>query len=71
MLQARDLMKRGLCVENGVELIVITCRELSPGGILRRITGRLPVMPVDRSGPLIQKLLQICANYRASAAELR
>lgn len=71
LLQARDLMKKGLCTDNGVDLIVVTYRDLSPSGILRCIAGKMKTVSVDSDGPLLIKLTEMCSNYRGAARILR
>lgn len=62
--KARDLMKRSLCEENDITLIVITAEDLSLEGILRKLPKGLPVRRVDVNGPYIEALETLSAEYR-------
>lgn len=69
--QSRDLMKKAICADNGVKLIVVTYRDLSPKGILKRIPKTLATGYVDYDGKYMTKVRELCANYRANARDLR
>ena len=69
--QSRDLMKKAICADNGVKLIVVTYRDLSPKGILKRIPKTLATGYVDYDGKYMTKVRWLCANYRANARDLR
>ena len=63
--RARDLMKRSLCEENNIRLIVITTEDLSLDGILRKLPKDFPIRRVDADGPYIKALENLSAEYRA------
>ncbi|HHX28913.1 MAG TPA: MarR family transcriptional regulator [Firmicutes bacterium] len=69
--QARDLMKKAICADHGVKLIVVTYKDLSPKGILKRIPDTLPTGPVDFDGSFMKKVGELCNNYRNNAINLR
>lgn len=69
--QARDLMKKAICADNGVKLIVVTYKDLSPKGILRRIPKTLATGHVDLDSRYMTKVSELCANYRSNAGNLR
>jgi len=69
--QARDLMKKAICADHGVKLIVVTYKDLSPTGILRRIPNTLPTGPADFEGSFMKKVAELCNNYRNNAKNLR
>lgn len=69
--QARDLMKKAICADNGVRLVVVTYKELSPKGILKRIPKTLATcQTADLRGRYLTTVGELCANYRANARDL-
>lgn len=68
--QARDLMKKAICADYGVKLVVVTYKDLSPKGILKRIPVTLPTGPVDFEGSFMKKVAELCNNYRNNAKNL-
>ncbi|MGI6628830.1 MAG: helix-turn-helix domain-containing protein [Bacillota bacterium] len=63
--RARDLIKRSLCEENNIRLIVITAEELSLAGILKKLPKDFPLRRVDVDGPYVKTLENLSAEYRA------
>jgi hypothetical protein len=64
-------MKKAICADHGVKLIVVTYKDLSPTGILRRIPNTLPTGPADFEGSFMKKVAELCNNYRNNAKNLR
>lgn len=52
-------------------MIVVTYKDLSPTGILRRIPNTLPTGPADFEGSFMKKVAELCNNYRNNAKNLR
>jgi hypothetical protein len=69
--QARDLMKKAICVDHGVKLVVVTYKDLSPKGILRRIPKTLATAFVDFDGRYMKRVEELCTSYRNNARNLR
>lgn len=64
-LRVRDLLKKGLSREKGIELVVITAGDLSLDGMVARLPALLPRSAVDRDGPYVKALERLCQEYRA------
>jgi len=62
--EANDLMKIGRSAENGVNLLVLTYKDLSLDGVLRKLPGHLPRRPIDRKSKYVRTLESIAGNYR-------
>lgn len=56
--RARDLMKQGLSLEQGVMLIVVRPKDLTLPGMLAKFEG-LPLRRYDASGPCVKTLEEI------------
>jgi DNA-binding MarR family transcriptional regulator len=69
--QARDLMKKAICADHGVKLVVVTYKDLSPRGILRRIPKTLATAFVDFDGKYMKRVEELCTSYRNNARNLR
>jgi len=65
--RARDLLKKGLGCEKGIELVEITADDLSLDGMTARLPALLPRSIVDRDGPYAKALERLCQEYRAKA----
>lgn len=63
--RARDLMKRSLCDENNITLIIVTAEDLSLQGMLSKLPKDFPIRQVDVGGPYIKALQSLSAEYRA------
>lgn len=59
-----DLLKQGLCVEQGLTLIVVYKKDLSVEGILNLIPDHLRTWPMVE-GPYLETIRQVCRNYQA------
>ncbi len=67
--RALDLIKRGLCDENGIKLVTVNREDLSVEGILKKIGNLLPLRPGIEGNPVVKYLEQECKAYRNSMAE--
>ena len=67
--QANDLIKIGRSVVNGVNITVMTYKDLSLDGVLKKMPKHLPRRPVDRSSRYIRSLERLASNYRQWAAK--
>lgn len=63
--RARDLIKRSLCEENEVTLIILTADDLCLKGILKKFPKNLPTRAVDADGPYITALEDLSQGYKA------
>lgn len=66
--QANDFIKLGRSVVSGVNVAVMTYKDLSLDGVLKSLPKELPRRPVDRSSRYIRALEKIASNYRQWAA---
>ena len=66
--QANDLIKIGRSVMNNVNITVMTYKDLSLDGILKKMPSHLPRRPVDRSSRYMRTLERLASNYRQWAA---
>lgn len=66
--QANDLVKLGASVMNNVNVAVMTYRDLSLDGVLKKMPEYLPRKPVDRASRFIQTLERLALGYRRWAA---
>jgi len=65
--QARDAMKRGISLEHGVHLVIVTAEDLSFEGMRARIGDLLPLRDVDRDDPVVRYLESLSRAYRTKA----
>lgn len=69
-LRRRDLLKRGLCQEMGLELVVVWPQNLSRDGIRRLLGHRLPFRDdVEEQWHIIEFLDRKAAQYRRAAGK--
>ena len=64
--QTRDHVKRSLCADQGIKLIVLTPNALSYEGILAKIQPHLRVRQIDTSGEVVRQLTRMCREYQSS-----
>ena len=62
-LRVRDLIKKALSLENGVELLIIRPGDLSMSRLTAKIGNRLPLRLVDFSDPLRTALDKASSVY--------
>lgn len=62
--QANDLIKLGHSVMNGVHVEVMTYRDLSLDGVLKKMPKHLPRRPIDRASVYVKTLERLAASYR-------
>lgn len=64
----RDLIKAGLCLYQGVRLVIIHAQDLTLQRMLARLSGGpLPLRDLAGQEPLIDLLEEASLRYRASA----
>lgn len=66
--QLNDLIKIGRSMENRVTLVVMTYKDLSIDGILKRLPHHLPKRPIDRMSKYVRTMESVAADYRRWAA---
>ncbi|MGE5580155.1 MAG: hypothetical protein ACM3WU_08950 [Bacillota bacterium] len=66
--QANDLIKLGRSLMNGVHVEVMTYKDLSLDGVLKRMPEHLPRRPIDRSSVYVRTLERLATSYRQWAA---
>ncbi|HWI52861.1 MAG TPA: hypothetical protein VNT01_12055 [Symbiobacteriaceae bacterium] len=64
----RDLVKAGICLYEGIHLVIIRADDLSLRGMTRRIGQCMPLRNVDGHELLIDLLEETSLTYRAEAA---
>lgn len=69
--RARDLIKRGLCAERGVHLVVIHAEDLTLAGLLHKVSGLLPLRDLSGDQPLVAFLEFTSRRYRMEATRGR
>ncbi len=69
-LRSHDLMKAGLCRENGVTLVILTADDLTLDRLLKVIPDHMPKRHVDPKGPYVAALERLSADYKASIARI-
>jgi hypothetical protein len=67
----RDVIKAGLCVYQGIHLVIIHTADLSLQGILAKIGGWLPLRDLAGHEPLIDLLEEASIGYIANAKGAR
>ncbi len=60
----RDAIKRQLCAENGVRLVVVHPQDLSVKTMLQKVGDLLTLRSLVGAGPLIRYLDRVAAEYR-------
>lgn len=63
----RDLIKAGLCVCEGIRLVIIHSEDLCLEGMLRKIGPNVPLRDLSGHEALIEFLEDECFTYRAAA----
>lgn len=66
--QANDLIKLGRSMTHGINVVVLTYKNLSMDGILKTLPEGVPRRPVDRSSRYIRTLERLATGYRQWAA---
>lgn len=66
--QANDLIKLGRSMNEGVNVVVLTYKDLSIDGILKTLPAGVPRRPIDRSSRYIRTLERLASDYRQWAA---
>lgn len=61
--QARDDMKAGISVRQGIVLVEIRAEDLSFERVMRKAPANLPRRYVNPEGPLIQTVTGLCEEY--------
>ncbi|HON41846.1 MAG TPA: hypothetical protein PLM74_01785 [Bacillota bacterium] len=61
--QARDNMKAGISVRQGITLVEVRAEDLSFDHVMRRAPANLPRRYVNPEGPLIQTVTSLCEEY--------
>jgi len=64
---ARDLIKLAICMQRGIQLVVIHAEDLSLEGMLRRIPDGLPLRSLDYQEVVIAHLESLSRAYRQRA----
>jgi len=64
----RDLIKAGLCLYRGIQLVIVHAADLSLQGMLARIGRSMPLRDLAGHEPLIDLLEEASIAYRAAAA---
>lgn len=64
-LRSRDLIKRGLCQENGIVLVELAADDLTLDALLKKMPKGVPLRQVDRNSPYVKALEALSAEYRA------
>lgn len=63
---SRDLMKRGICSDRDIKLIIVHAEDLSLSGMRKKVATRLPLRDV-RDQPLVLEYLEsTAAQYRTA-----
>ena len=62
--RVRDAIKRQLCAENGVDLVVVHPQDLSVSALLKKVGKPLPLRSLVGAGPLIRFLERVGAEYQ-------
>jgi hypothetical protein len=65
----RDLIKAGICLYQGVHLVIIHGEDLSVQGMTKRIGQAMPLRSLAGQEPLIEVLEEASLLYRAAAGE--
>jgi hypothetical protein len=64
----RDLIKAGICLYRGVDLVIVHAADLSLQGMLHKIGSRMPLRHLAAKEPLISLLEEASLVYQAAAA---
>lgn len=64
---ARDYIKKALCQEHGIHLIILTARDLNFKAIREKVGGLLPLREVPRDDPVLRYLTQVSERYIRAA----
>jgi len=64
----RDLIKAGICLYRGIQLVIIHAEDLSVRGMLKKIGQTMPLRSLVGQAPLIELLEEASLPYRAEAA---
>jgi len=67
----RDLIKAGLCVYEGIQLVIVRTEDLSLQGMFRKIGQRMPLRDLAGLERLIDLLESASIKYQASAHTAR
>ncbi|HYG60503.1 MAG TPA: winged helix-turn-helix transcriptional regulator [Symbiobacteriaceae bacterium] len=67
----RDLIKAGLCVYEGIHLVIVRAEDLSLQGMIRKIGQHMPLRDLDGLERLIDLLEGESMKYQASAHAAR
>lgn len=65
--RVRDLIKRGICAEKGIKLIVVHAEDLTLEKMKRKVEGHLPLRSLVGYEDFIDHLEQVSRSYRRSA----
>ena len=71
--RARDAIKKELCAENDIELVIIRLEDLSVGTILQKLPGlrhQLPLRTLVGAESFIEYMDDCCARYRRNCPAL-
>lgn len=66
--KARDLIKKSLSRDHGVNLVTVAASQLVPDEFEKLLPAELPLNYVDKEGPYFQALAHLCKAYSAKAA---
>lgn len=69
--RTRDLIKAGLCLYEGILLILIHEEDLSLQAMIDRLDGRLPMRDLADHEPVIDLLERASLSYQAVANRAR
>lgn len=61
--QWRDNLKAGICARQGIRYVEIPANELGVDFMLAKLTGLLPLRPIQTDRPLIKAIANMCLSY--------
>lgn len=67
-LRTRDLVKRALCEEHGITLVVVTAEDLTLPKMLDLLPKDIPLRTPDVKGPYVTSLEALSQEYRVRLA---
>lgn len=61
--QSRDILKKQICADKGVELVIVHPQDLTLAGMLSKVRGLLPLRNLKGGEGLVRFLEKLSANY--------
>ncbi|MGE5483883.1 MAG: hypothetical protein ACM3X4_02560 [Ignavibacteriales bacterium] len=67
-IRTRDLLKKGMSLEQGIVLVEVIADDLSLDGMRKKVPENLRQSAIDASGAYVKALERMCQEYRSRAS---